>query len=125
VFWELFMKLVLALVFLCGAAWGQSTPGYTTGSDLRENCGAALDKQTQSGARAGLCAGFIDAYRQLSIMVPAANLKLCLPAGVEGMQLIKVIVRYLDQHPERLHLPAAQLIYDATNDAFPCPVATK
>jgi hypothetical protein len=68
------MKWILALIFLSSSAWAQSAPSYTTGGDLRENCGAALEKQTQSGARAGLCLGFLDAYRQLSVMAPAVNL---------------------------------------------------
>jgi len=109
------MKWSLALVFLCGVA-----RAYTNGNDLRDQCGAALEKQT--GARAGLCVGYINAYRELAAMLPeSAGIKLCLPApGVGNEQFIKIVLKYLDQHPEKLHLPAAQLIYDATDEAFPC-----
>ncbi len=98
---------------------------YTSGNDFRDDCGAAL--HGQSGARAGICLGFIEGYRQLAPMLPpSANLKLlCLPAEVSNGQIVKVVVKYLDQHPEKLHLPAAQLIYNATNEAFPCPAETK
>ena len=91
----------------------------TNGNDLSDQCGAAL--AGQFGARAGLCVGFINGYRQLATMLPEQKL-LCLPSeNVPNGQLIKVVVKYLDQHPEKLHLPAAQLIYESTNEAFPCP----
>jgi hypothetical protein len=118
------MKWILALVFLSACVWPQSANAYTTGNDLQDDCSAAL--QGQSGARAGLCMGFIDGYRELAVMTQPSNAKLlCLPDAVSNGQLLRVIAKYLGQHPERLHLPAAQLIYDATNDAFPCPAATK
>jgi len=121
------MKCALVLVFLGCIACSRPARAHTNGNDLRDYCGAALDKQNQAGARAGLCVGFLDAYRQLAVMLPAsANLKLlCLPDGIGQEQLIRVLIKYLDQHPEKLHLPAAQLVYDATNDAFPCPTEKK
>jgi hypothetical protein len=81
---------------------------------------AARCSTIKSELAGGLCVRFIDGYRQ----PPSANLKLlCPPDGVSNGQLVKVFVKYLDQHPEKLHLPAVQLVYDATNDAFPCAPA--
>ncbi|MGB9202746.1 MAG: Rap1a/Tai family immunity protein [Terriglobales bacterium] len=105
----------------------QPARAYSTGKDLQGWCTAALDKQLLSGARAGLCVGFLDAFRQLSRMLPSpSNTRLeCLPEGVGQEQFIRVILKYLDEHPEKLHLPAAQIVYDAANEAFPCPAAAK
>jgi hypothetical protein len=120
------MKWTLAVVFLCLISCARPAKAYMNGNDLHNYCSAALDKQSQAGSRAGLCLGFLDAYRQLAVMLPvSANFKLCLPEGVGQEQLIKVLVKYLDRHPEELHLPAAQLVYDATTEAFPCPAAAK
>lgn len=52
-------------------------------------------------------------------MLPDAQL-LCLPDGIGNEQFIRILLKYLDQHPEKLHLPAAQLVYDAMQDVFPC-----
>jgi hypothetical protein len=118
--------LSLALLFVFGIC-AQPAKAYSTGKDLQEWCSAAIDKQLQSGARAGLCVGFLDAFRQLSRMLPSQpNVKLeCLPDGGGQEQFIRVILKYLDQHPEKLHLPAVQIVYDAANEVFPCPAAAK
>ena len=118
------MTTILSFILLfTSTMWVQPARAYSTGKDLQEWCTAALDKQSQSGARAGLCLGFLDAFRQLSRMLASPpNTKLeCLPAGVGQEQFIRVILKYVDQHPEKLHLPAAQIVYDAANEAFPCP----
>ena len=44
----------------------------------------------------------------------------CLPPEVSPEQTVAVFVRYLETHPERLHLPATPLLKDAFSDAFPC-----
>ncbi len=115
---------ILSLALLCVLVISaKSASAYSTGKDLQEWCTAALDKQLQSGARAGLCVGFLDAFRQLSQMLPSPpNSRLeCLPEGVGQEQFIRLILRYIERHPEKLHLPAAQIVYDAANEAFPCP----
>lgn len=117
------MKRTLIMGCLCLIAWAHPAKAVTDGNDLRNNCDAVL--KGESGARAGLCAGFMDGYRQLASMLPDQKL-LCLPSeGVKMEQFIKVVIKYLDQHPEKLHLPAAQLIYDSTNEAFPCSIPRK
>jgi hypothetical protein len=119
------MKCILVLVFLGSVAWVQPASAQTSGNDLRDQCEAATRRET--GIKAGLCIGFINGYQQLAVMLPAsANIKLaCWPDGATPIQIAKIVVRYLDQHPEKLHLPAAQLIYDATSDVFPCSTEKK
>jgi len=119
------MKWILAMLLSSSVTWAHPSKGYTDGNDLRDQCGAAIAKDAGFGA--GACLGFIEGFRQLAVMTqPVTNLKLlCLPDGVPNGQLAKVIVKYLDQHPEKLHLPAAQLMYDATDDAFPCAATGK
>ena len=109
--------MFLSVLVFVGTVHGQGM----NGNDFHDYCRAALAKDTQSSARAGLCLGFLDAYRQLALMLPEARLA-CFPApGVGQEQYIKILVKYLDDHPAKLHLPAAQLVYDATQEAFPCP----
>jgi hypothetical protein len=111
------LKCFLLLALLAGA---QSVHAQTTGNELREQCGAAVRRELSIGA--GLCIGFINGYQQVAAMLPpSAKVKLaCWPDGVTPNQVAKVVIKYLDNHPERLHLPAVQLIYDATYEVFPC-----
>ena len=44
----------------------------------------------------------------------------CIPDKVEKGQTIKVVVRYLETHPEKLHFLPSALVYDALSTAFPC-----
>ena len=44
----------------------------------------------------------------------------CVPHKVTGGQLVSVVVRYLRNHPERLHEPFLGLAVDARHDAWPC-----
>ncbi len=44
----------------------------------------------------------------------------CLPDGASSSQVAKVIVKYANDHPEELHLPAVLLVANALLKAFPC-----
>jgi len=35
-------------------------------------------------------------------------------------QVLKVVMKYIDDHPEQLHLPARNLVLDSVANAFPC-----
>ncbi len=56
----------------------------------------------------------------------ALNLKqvgienVCVPDEVTVGQITKVVVKYLKDHPEKLHLGAGLLTMTALKDAFPC-----
>ena len=47
----------------------------------------------------------------------------CTPKGASLGQLARVVKKYLQDHPEFLHLDAGGLVYNALNEAFPCPEA--
>lgn len=46
--------------------------------------------------------------------------QICFPDGVEASQSISIIRDYLDDHPERLHLPLGAIAHNALAEAFPC-----
>lgn len=45
---------------------------------------------------------------------------ICIPEGVTGHQQISIVMKYLDQNPEKLHEPESKLIFLALAGAFPC-----
>lgn len=44
----------------------------------------------------------------------------CLPDGVDTMQIYEVSLAYIRSHPKRSHEVALSLILDALTEAFPC-----
>jgi hypothetical protein len=47
--------------------------------------------------------------------------KICQPKGVTNGQAVRVVIAYMQQHPERLHEHIAQLAEEAASNAWPCP----
>jgi hypothetical protein len=119
------LKCFLLLAFFLAGFQSIRAQTTTTGNKLREQCAAAI--RHEMSIDAGLCIGFINGYQQVAVMLPpSANVKLaCWPDGATPDQIAKIVVKYLDAHPEKLHLPATQLIYDATYEVFPCPANPK
>lgn len=44
----------------------------------------------------------------------------CVPKGAMLMQLVRVVEKYLREHPEQLHIHQAALVTKALQVAFPC-----
>jgi hypothetical protein len=51
---------------------------------------------------------------------PAGGGVVCLPKGVITEQGLKVLVKYMDDHPEKLHDRTAELAFRAFVKAWPC-----
>lgn len=47
--------------------------------------------------------------------------KRCNPPGVTNEQFLAVVRKYLKDYPEKLHLPASDLVTMASQTAWPCP----
>lgn len=45
----------------------------------------------------------------------------CIPSNVNNGQIKRIVAKFLNDHPERLHEPPAFIIVDALTGAFPCP----
>lgn len=99
----------------------------------------------------GWCAGYLHAMRETIVFwqlqvaktvavvgenqnPPAEELKqmvskspdmTCIPNEVNLAQMARILVKWLRDHPERLHESAIILTLDAFHDAFPCHADTK
>ena len=60
------------------------------------------------------CTGFIHG------LMAVPNTIFCMPVNVSTNQVMRVLVTYLHEHPEDLHLAKGELALDALADAFPC-----
>ena len=98
---------------------------YSDGNLLHETCNEAIalfDSRGETDAfKAGSCFGYIRAANDMyEIMVINSNRTICIPSGISGKQLIRIVVKYLNDHPEKLHNPASLLVYEAFQESFPC-----
>jgi hypothetical protein len=48
------------------------------------------------------------------------DLAICAPAGMPVGQGIRIVLKYIREHPEQAHLPTGQLVVLAEFNAFPC-----
>jgi hypothetical protein len=108
----------------------------TTGNDVLERCQTALhlyDNNTATGGEhmdAGWCSGWVGGTLELSMLhnewtgfvkEKPTILHFCVPgSGVPVIQGIRVVVKYLKEHPEQLHQDGMGLTVAALKDAFPC-----
>lgn len=116
------MSFFLLLPTLVGAA-------TLTNGDLLSRCEPYVTGRT-SGKQLEVshCFGYVVGYAEGATMGALAvnggsivNMAFCTPDTVTTDQMVRVIVRYLQQHPEQLHLSSAIGAEAALKEAFPCP----
>lgn len=73
---------------------------------------------------AGQCTGMVDGVEGAIFVLNdsvSSNMKTCYPtAGTTNIQKARIVVKYLQEHPDQLHLPASMLTVIAYMGAFPC-----
>ena len=110
--------LVAAVVLVLVSAQTEPTWGRhatTSGNVLKGACGSK-NKHDQ-----GICLGFAIAIAAVVGDEPYLGWRACIPEGVMRAQVRDVMVKHLDDHPEKLHHNADSLVARAFAEAFPCP----
>lgn len=101
------------------AMWSQ--PGWAdflSGNKLLEFC------ESDTPAEFGQCLGYIaSASDTHATWVDWGDMtrQMCIPPHATGGQLYQVVLKFLKEHPETLHLAAGSLVLIALGEAFPCP----
>jgi hypothetical protein len=103
-----------------------------TGSDLLPMCQAVVDvgdgkriseSQAEDGRHCmGYLGGFLDGFTMGQFLSGATQV-LCFPEGVNTAQMIRVVEKWLHDHPTRLHEPAFGLVFAAVRVGFACQPA--
>jgi hypothetical protein len=108
---------------------------YMDGNRLLRQCEPGIaeergklssDQVADSAFCSGYVAGVMDANNALLNSVAAAKdapvrPMYCLPSdGVEVGQAVRITVKWLRAHPEKLHLQGGDLVWMSLADAFPC-----
>lgn len=145
------LRLVACVLMLAGQSEPTPRElAVFTGNELLSSCEkyekydhAARRLTADETAAAGMCAayvsGFVDAsttYNSLLSQLDAALQKseadgarvrhrispmACIPEGATYEQTVRVVLKYLRDHPEKLHERRSTLMLEAIASAFPCP----
>lgn len=122
------MKLLLTKVAVYTALALAPMPGkahadfryFDDGNDLFSQC-VVGDADNLKYLKDAECRGFIIGVSDhLAMWRDTLDLPDCKPAGVRKGQIVAIVVKYLENHPEKRHEPANELVMYALNSAF-CP----
>jgi len=119
------MKKITLLLFFASLLLASPVmaEGFINGNELLDHCIQAQDKARTANHDAGRCFGFISGVTDLyDILISEAIVKptYCPQPNVSLIQMINVVVEYLQKHPEDLHYSASSLVMGAYAEAFPC-----
>jgi hypothetical protein len=73
----------------------------------------------------GYCLGFIAGVSQSTQIDDPAAATVCFPEEVNLAEAKQVVRKYLNDHPQNLHLAGAILVKRALIEAWPCSAKTK
>jgi hypothetical protein len=105
-------KSILILAAL--ALWSAPAQAVWSGNDLLQYCSDPNEGTPKRTACLAYISGLGDAMK--------ADKTICRePQEVTLNQLVKMMLKYLNTYPERLHYSAPALFFDMYSDAFPCP----
>ena len=93
-----------------------------TGTDAQRSCELFVQDSFRDNGEArsaGSCEGMIEAAMLFSPNLPA-DTRACPPAQGSVLQSAKVLLRYLDNNPDRLNEPGITVAIEAFRDAWPC-----
>jgi hypothetical protein len=96
-----------------------------SGNDFLRVC----EKDDSPTVTKGVCLGYVNGVLDgvdLAVGIGAAAHHvqpkgLCLPSESTMGQKYRVVVKYMNDHPEKTHLPTNVLVLEAITEAFPCP----
>jgi hypothetical protein len=116
--------VVILLALSVGSSGGSPAPqgeATTTGNWLLVSCQLSLktvedhtfNENEFESFRDGYCRGIVEG-------VSSASPKVCPADNATYGQEVRVVVKYLQDHPEELHLRNTTLVEKALAKAFPC-----
>ena len=106
--------LLVALVLLGATSSAMAAATSATSSGV--GCRAANERSAIDRVDAGFCSGIVEGTMW---SLPGWGV-VCLPKGVTTGQGLKVLIKYMEDHPEELHDRTAELAFRAFVKAWPC-----
>jgi hypothetical protein len=131
------MRVFLIMVVASSFVLGQGTSNCKgDGSSLLQFCSAYLQAADNGSVASGgaihatFCIGFLTGIEDFDVMLSQREADrnggkgliqhACIAEAARTDQAVWVVVKWLRDHPARLHHPASALAIAALRDAFPC-----
>lgn len=128
--------LLLSLfLLLCGLSQGTANNpsagrgelGIGSGNQFHEYC-ASVEKYSTGNdpaenLKGSFCLGYVEGFLHGVLVVDRnhTDKTFCLPSPeVTNLQVVRIIRKFIPEHPERAHQLTAILAVDALRGAFPC-----
>ena len=128
----LLTPFLLFFLFTVNAPIAQEAPAAPdkSGTSFYDQCGATEKNLGQGNAsenlQNGFCLGYVAGISQgvesseTIHHVKTAQKIFCLPEGVTTIQKVRIIRKYIGDHPEQANKPAQGQVLMALREAFPC-----
>jgi hypothetical protein len=135
---QLYLVVALMSSLLAFASDASAQTG-NDGNSLQRECSLVMQIMEQhqevpalaDNMSAGICLGLVHGvaaalglWQGVDVGGTVDNTQLhgCMPDEVRTIELIKVVLKYLNDHPNNLHLDDTRLIEMAIVDAYPCKI---
>ena len=114
------LAAVLALA-LSGSAMtaASAQEDWKSGGTFLRPCRAWVEQRKAATFDSGLCAGIVGTLFQVGTVL-RDDLAFCPPEGTNIFQGTRVVIRYIEMHPERRHEDIEVLAANALRAEWPC-----
>lgn len=118
---------ILILLVSLFVATPEISFGIEDGNQLLDECSHALKGPESYGLNfiaASRCFGYLEGITSTSFLYQRRGTEtlFCLPENsIQNIEATKIVVKYLENHPEQLHKHKLILAIDAFTQAYPCP----
>jgi hypothetical protein len=125
----LLLVCLLPVVLLASSSPPEESFNFNeTGNDFLRVCDTKESNRTvMDGVCLGYVNGVLEGFNMAMRLGQAARHEtittgslFCLPSESTMGQKYRVVVKYMNDHPEKTHNPTELLILDAITEAFPC-----
>ena len=117
------MRVYIIVVGLVLSVIGKASATVVDkGTDAQKSCGLLVQnsfRDSDEARSAGACEGMIETAMLFSPNLPA-DVRGCPPAQGSILQSAKILLRYLDNNPDRVNEPGITVAIEAFRDAWPC-----
>ncbi len=116
--------ILAALVASVGDAAAQPATDDNSANAVYAGCKAFSQGQVrdaQTAMAANFCSGIVNALSGIGPYLKLPEWQSCVPPSSTGAQTARVVVKFLEEHPERMHEDLRTLALEAFHQAWPCP----
>jgi len=104
----------LAMGLFCATPSAAAAKTYMTGQELRKMCSSRFNTDY------GMCAGFVTGVADVLLQQKVDGIKACHMTSVKTQQLMTLVTKYIDRHPDMLSKSARYAVAKALENSFFC-----